>query len=173
MGKFKNKILSILIILIFCMTVISSSAYSNQPYGWPTTYIPIRDATSSRYTQIVKNSIKAWNKAIPGVYFYLDKNAPNTIYSGNYKDSWIGYYSYYTKNNKTYKFNIYLNNRLLSKRSFNYKQSTLVHELGHALSLADNPPDSPSIMRYDRNRNVLIAPTADDKAGVKKHYKLK
>ena len=172
MGKFKNKILSILIILIFCITVISSNAYSNQQYGWPTTYIPIRDATSSQYTQVVKNSIKAWNNAVPGVKFYLSKNAPNVIYSGNYKNNWIGYYSYYTRKGKTYKFNIYLNNRLLSKKSYNYKQSTLVHELGHALSLADNP-SAKSIMRHDRNRNVLIAPTEDDKAGVKKHYKLK
>lgn len=172
MEKFKNKILIILIILIFCITVISPSAYSNQQYGWPTTYIPIRDKTSSQYTQVVKNSINAWNNAVPGVKFYFDKNAPNTIYSGNYKNNWIGYYSYYTKRGKTYKFNIYLNNRLLSKRSYNYKQSTLVHELGHALSLADNP-SAKSIMRHDRNRNVLIAPTEDDKAGVKKHYKLK
>jgi predicted Zn-dependent protease len=157
---------------MFCITVISPSAYSNQQYGWPTTYIPIKDATSSQYTQVVKNSINAWNNAVPGVKIHLDKNAPNTIYSGNYKNNWIGYYSYYTRKGKTYKFNIYLNNRLLSKRSYNYKQSTLVHELGHALSLADNP-SAKSIMRHDRNRNVLIAPTADDKAGVKKHYKLK
>ena len=173
MKKSRNKLLSILIVLIFCMTVTSSNAYSNQPYGWKTTYIPIRDATSSQYTQIVKKSIKAWNNAVPGVKFYLDKNAPNAIYSGNYKDSWIGYYSFYTKRGKTYKFNIYLNNRLLSKRSSNYKQSTLVHELGHALSLADNPSNSNSIMRYDRNRNIMITPTADDIAGVKKYYGLK
>lgn len=173
MTSLKRKMICILTALIFSVSVLSSNAYSNQPYGWKTTYIPIRDATSSQYTQIVKKSINAWNNAVPGVKFYFDKNAPNTIYSGNYKDSWVGYYSFYTKNNKTYKFNIYLNNRLLSKRSSNYKQSTLVHELGHALSLADNPPNSNSIMRYDRNRNIMITPTADDIAGVKKYYRLK
>ena len=105
--------------------------------------------------------------------FYFDKKASNVIYSGSYDDSWVGCYSYYTKSGKTYKFNIYLNDRLLKDKSNNYKQSVLVHELGHALSLADNPPEAQSIMRYDRNRNIMIVPQPDDIAGVKKQYGLK
>ena len=173
MKKFKNKTLYILIILIFCVAVIDSSAYTIQPYGWSTTYIPIKDATSSQYTQIVKDSIAAWNNSVPGVKFYFKKKAANTIYSGSYDESWVGRYSYYTKKGKTYKFNIYLNDKLLASKSDSYKQSTLVHELGHALSLADNPPGVISIMRHDRNRNTMIVPQQDDIDGVKKHYNLK
>lgn len=166
--------LVVTISIYFVTSSFLSYSYLNQNFGWKSTSIPIRNATSSSYTSVVKNSISAWNNSIPGkINIYLNKNAPNTIYSGNYADSWIGYYSFYTKNNKTYKFNIYLNNRLLSKKSSNYKQSTLVHELGHALSLADNPPSSPSIMRYDRNRNTLITPQKDDINGVKNFYKIK
>jgi predicted Zn-dependent protease len=53
----------------------------------------------------------------------------------------------------------------------NWIRGTAVHELGHALSLADNPPKSPSIMRYDRNRDLLISPTQYDKDEVKRIYK--
>lgn len=166
--------LSIVVSVLIMASSLSSYAYLNQKFGWQSTSIPIRNATSSAYTTVVKNSIAAWNKAIPGrINIYQSSSAQNTIYSGNYADSWIGYYSYYTRNGKTYKFNIYLNNRLLASKSSNYKQSTLVHELGHALSLADNPPTSPSIMRYDRNRNTLITPQKDDINGVKNFYKIK
>lgn len=151
-----------------------SNAYLNQNFGWQSTSIPIKNATSSSYTTVVNNSIDAWNNAIPGeVNIYLNKKANNIIYSGSYADSWIGRYSYYTKNGKTSRFNIYLNDRLLANQSDNYKQSTLVHELGHALSLADNPPGVQSIMRYDRNRNTMIVPQQDDINGVKSFYGIK
>lgn len=172
------KKLTISLIAILGITIVipnfSSNAYLNQNFGWQSTSIPIKNASSSSYKTVVNNSIAAWNNAIPGeVNIYLNKKANNTIYSGSYADSWIGYYSYYTKKGKTYKFNIYLNDRLLANQSNNYKQSTLVHELGHALSLADNPPGVQSIMRYDRNRNTMIVPQQDDINGVKSFYGIK
>jgi hypothetical protein len=62
---------------------------------------------------------------------------------------------------------------LLSNKTNNYKQSTIVHEFGHALSLADNPSEKQSIMRHDRNRNTIIKPQQDDIKGVKSYYGLK
>ena len=170
MKQFKKTLIVLTIMLIASISI--SDAYTLQKFGWKTTYVPIRNAAGPAYEQTIIDSINAWNRAIPEVYFYLDKNAPNAIYSGNYKESWVGYYQYYTRNGKTYKFNIYLNNRLLSKRSSNYKQSVLVHELGHALCLSDNPAERKSIMRYDRNRNYMIKPQRDDIKGVIKAYNL-
>lgn len=174
MTSLKKWTIGLVTILSIMIPNFFSNAYLNHNFGWQSTSIPIKNATSSAYTKVVTNSIAAWNNAIPGdVNIYLKKKTQNTIYSGNYADSWIGYYSYYTKKGKTYKFNIYLNDRLLANQSDNYKQSTLVHELGHALSLADNPPNVQSIMRYDRNRNTMIVPQQDDIDGVKSFYGIK
>lgn len=176
MKSFKKWIISSTFIIALLVMVPSffSNAYLNQNFGWQSTSIPVKNATSSSYTTVVKNSIMAWNNAIPGgVNIYQSNTTDNTIYSGNYADSWVGYYSYYTSDGKTYKFNIYLNDKFLLSQSNNYKQSTLVHELGHAFSLADNPPQKKSIMRYDRNRNKIYTPQSDDINGVKNFYNIK
>lgn len=68
-------------------------------------------------------------------------------------------------------FTIKLNRRLLVNESDYFRQSVMVHELGHALGLGDNPPESPSIMRYDRDRNTMISPQQDDIDGVNYYYK--
>lgn len=179
--KIKKILFSFLVVMFVAIFTVSSNAYSLQAYGYPTVYIPIKSAVSSEYTNAVKNAVAAWNNAIPittgkknkvKTLFYFDNKASNVIYSQERSESWVGAYSYYTKKGKTYKFNIYLNDRLLKNKSENYKQSVAVHELGHALSLNDNPPETQSIMRYDRNRNIMIVPQPDDIAGVKKQYGL-
>lgn len=167
-----KKVIAILVLMIFIFPIVSLS-YTNQNYGWSSPSIPIAIKTSDSYKDLVKKSMTAWNNSIKEVNIYEKKKAINTVYSGTYADTWSGYYSYYLKKGKTYKFNIYLNDRLLSKKSNNYKQSTIVHEFGHALSLGDNPPEKQSIMRYDRNRDVMTTPQKDDINGVKKYYGLK
>ena len=170
MYKLLSKILCFIMILGI---PVFSDAYNNQQYGWSSPSVPVTIKVSENYKDVVKKSMMAWNNAIPEVNIYEKKNSNNVIYSGKYADSWVGYYSYYTKKGKTYKFKIYLNDRLLSNKSNNYKQSTIVHEFGHALSLADNPSEKQSIMRHDRNRNAIIKPQQDDIKGVKSYYGLK
>lgn len=46
----------------------------------------------------------------------------------------------------------------------------IVHEIGHLLWLDDNPPDASSIMRYDRNRNLIFLPQQSDIANVRFRY---
>lgn len=167
-----KKVMGALVLMMFMFPIISLS-YTNQNYGWSSPSIPIVINTSRSYKDLVKKSIATWNNSIKEVNIYEKKKATNTVLSGSYADTWIGAYSYYLRSGKTYKFNIYLNDRLLSSKSSNYKQSTIVHEFGHALSLADNPPEKQSIMRYDRNRDVMTTPQQDDINGVKKYYGLK
>ena len=167
-----KKVIATLVLMMFIFPMVSLS-YTNQNYGWSSPSIPIVINTSSSYKDLVKKSMTAWNNSIKEVNIYEKKKATNTVYSGTYTDTWLGCYSYYLKKDKTYKFNIYLNDRLLSGKSNNYKQSTIVHEFGHALSLADNPSEKQSIMRYDRNRDVMTTPQQDDINGVKKYYGLK
>ena len=169
----RKKLIATLMAVMMFVLPITSLAYTNQQYGWSSPSIPIVISTSSSYKDLVKKSMTAWNNSISEVNIYEKKKATNTVLSGSYTDTWVGAYSYYLRSGKTYKFNIYLNDRLLSSKSNNYKQSTIVHEFGHALSLADNPPEKQSIMRYDRNRDVMTTPQQDDINGVKKYYGLK
>ena len=69
------------------------------------------------------------------------------------------------------KFKIELNRNNLVSKSDTFRSSVLVHELGHAFCLDDNPSSgNSSIMNYDRNRNYLTWPTSDDIAGVNAAY---
>lgn len=53
----------------------------------------------------------------------------------------------------------------------NYIQSTMVHELGHTIWLADNPITSAaSIMKYSRDRNTMINPSTFDILNVDAKY---
>lgn len=165
-----------LIVLTLIATSVSSiNAYELQNYGWNSTSIPIKYDLNSEYAPVIEASIKAWNNVHPKIKIYYSSKASNVIYIGEYEESWVGCYSYYlNKKKQVTRFNIYINDRLVKSRTSNYKQSVLVHELGHALSLADNPGNTKeTIMSYSRNRNEMITPQADDIAGVKKAYKLK
>ena len=69
------------------------------------------------------------------------------------------------------KFKIELNRNTLVSESDTFRSSVLVHELGHAFCLGDNPSSgNSSSMNYDRNRNYLTWPTSDDIAGVNAAY---
>jgi len=53
-----------------------------------------------------------------------------------------------------------------------WAQSTTTHELGHGLSLADDPNTSASsLMKHNRNRTTVGSPTAYDKSEVLRIYK--
>ena len=108
----------------------------------------VKNTTSSPYGSTIKASIVALNNSIPScINVYKNKKSSNIIYSKNYASSWIWFYSYYTKNSKNYKFDIYLNNILLTSKYNNYKQSTLVHKIWYSLSMEYYYYKFPSIVR--------------------------
>ena len=165
-------ILLVVISLISCTTIIYS--YLSTAYGYPTSIIAIKNACSDTYTPTFNASLAAWNNATPIVELTESSESLNFITDGAYADSWVGCYTYsYNKKAGTTLFNIRLNTSILDSKSSNYRQSVLVHELGHALSLADNPPTSLSIMRYDRDRELIYVPQTDDINGVNAIYQPK
>ena len=97
-----------------------------------------------------------------GIENYYVADSTNAYYSP-------GWYEYVVAGRAT-TFTIYLNDYNIEKKSDQYKQSVIVHELGHAFCLDDNPPESLSIMRYDRNREIIIIPQTDDINGVNAAY---
>lgn len=74
-------------------------------------------------------------------------------------------------------FGIVLNDNELRIESTNFIQSVIVHELGHALCLDDNPSNTTtpnaSIMNHRRTRDTIYVPQLDDINGVKNAYNLK
>lgn len=163
-----------LVIVFFIICTPITYSYLSTNHGYPIPRIAIRNACSDAYTPTFNASLAAWNNATPVVNLTESSESPNFVKDSAYADSWVGCYSYsYNPKDGTTLFNIRLNTSILDTKSSNYRQSVLVHELGHALSLADNPPTSPSIMRYDRNRELIYVPQADDIHGVNVIYQNK
>lgn len=100
-------------------------------------------------------------------------NGTNSCIEYAVQDTWYGLYTPQTYNwaGRATRFQITLNNTALSGKSSTFRLSVLVHELGHAFCLDDNPSTgNNSIMNYDRNRNYLTWPTTNDEAGVNYAY---
>lgn len=168
----KQLCLILLSLFTFFGSFAAVSAYVPYGFGYPTPRITIKNACTADYTPTFHASLAAWNNATPTAQLTESSSSINYVTNNSYADSWVGYYSYFYNRKKVVtRFYIRLNTRLLDSKSSNYKQSVLVHELGHALNLSDNPPTSPSIMRYDRNRELIYTPQADDIAGVNTMYR--
>ncbi|MGL5714033.1 MAG: matrixin family metalloprotease [Paraclostridium sp.] len=171
MRKKLSKILAISLVSIGMMTTISS-AYVLYSQGSTSASISIKNRCS--YSNVFKNSLSAWNATPTKAYIKEVVNSNTYAIDGVYGDEWYGTYTPTKLQNiisgRATEFNIKLNRRLLVDKSDNFRQSVLVHELGHALCLGDNPPQTQSIMRYDRNRNTMIKPQQDDINGVNAAY---
>ncbi|GEM_PF-3253401 len=105
------------------------------------------------------------------------QNTRNTIYAGDYNDAWYGMcLSYPNSSGGLSYFTIQINNRSLTNApnttsKFNYFLSTITHEFGHPLGLADNPvTNSESLMKHNRNRNIIYAPTFFDITAIYEKY---
>lgn len=164
--------------IIFCLvfsTSMSVYAYTTISYGYISNSIPIENRVSAGYHYQFLSSKDAWNNAGAEVSIYtVPGSGNNWITDEVIADTWYGQYEakslQYVFWGRATKFKITLNRTQLVSASDNFKQSVIVHELGHALCLDDNPPESPSIMRYDRNRETCITPQQDDINGVLANY---
>ena len=148
-------------------------AYISYAYGYVSDSIPIENRTS--YSTAYSRAKNAWNNTATPAYIYdIAGSGHSWIHDESYSDTFIGQYNpislQYGVSGRATKFEIKLNRTKLVGHTTNYIQSTIVHELGHALCLNDNPPQSPSIMRYDRNRETCITPQQDDINGVNAAY---
>jgi len=120
--------------------------------------------------------ISKWNNtSTPVNITQVPGSGHSYIISGQWDDSWYGMYTPQSRQyvfwGRAGKFKIELNRNTLVSESDTFRSSVLVHELGHAFCLSDNPSSgNSSIMNYDRNRNYLTWPTSDDIAGVNNAY---
>jgi len=128
---------------------------------------------NSQWQEPMDNSLSSWNSASSKVNITKNNNASAYVTAAQYDEDWYGLYTYsFIPLFRT--FNIKLNARTIAADASNrpnFIRSVFVHELGHSLSLADNPNTSQnSIMKYSRNRNTLYTPQSYDITDVNSFY---
>ncbi|KNE84145.1 hypothetical protein ADZ36_02160 [Streptomyces fradiae] len=118
---------------------------------------------------------KNWNNTSAGTSIGRKSNAKATFTAGRYNTSWYGLYSPSGIRGINRVFKIKVNAKKLAANSGSkmtqWSRSTTTHELGHALSLDDNPNTSKaSLMKHGRNRATVQKPKAYDISEVKRIY---
>lgn len=118
---------------------------------------------------------KNWNNSGAGANIGRKSSARATFTAARYNASWYGLYSPSGLRPINRVFKIKINARTLDRDSGSkmteWCRSTVTHELGHALSLDDNPGTrKASLMKHSRNRATVQKPLAYDVAEVKRIY---
>ncbi|WP_234342732.1 hypothetical protein [Streptomyces sp. NRRL B-3648] len=118
-----------------------------------------------------------WNRAGVGANIKRSSSAKPSFTAGNYSQSWYGLYA--PSGSRAHRsFQIKVNATTLWRDTKNipkydkWVRSTSTHELGHGLSLADNPNTSKvSLMKHSRDRSRVQTPQPYDKSEVKRIYR--
>lgn len=141
--------------------------------GWPTGWSYIRPYSyNSTWQSPMDRSLNNWNATASPADIQKVSGAGNTVTAASYADSWFGYYNKYCSVSCYY--TVRLNSRRISGEATNFANfvtSVMVHEFGHALSMADNPNTTrASIMKESRPRNSMITPQSYDVEEVNRYY---
>ncbi len=144
--------------------------------GSETGNISVRDYTgqyNDLWVSIMDESVDSWN-TLANVSIMKDPWSQNYILASQYLDEWYGIEIPTPSSGYITSFIIKLNTRTIADNATNFSnfaQSVLVHELGHVFWLKDNPgTTSSSIMKYSRNRNLMILPQQYDINNVNAKY---
>jgi len=182
MTKIKRNKKVVCLLLAITITICfgtTSFAFIYLSSGYESASIQIENRTITYSDQFIASK-NAWNAtSTPAWITAVAGSGNNWIDDDVYTDTWNGEYVpvtlQYVLFGRATKFHIRLNRSLLVNESSNFRRSVIVHELGHALCLNDNPSNTintknNSIMNYMRDRDVLISPTQDDIDGVNDAY---
>jgi hypothetical protein len=132
-----------------------------QPYSYNSLWQPALD-----------QALTNWYNTPTPAWIEKSSSAPSWLTADYYSDTWYGLYSPFGSGAGRY-FHIQLNSRTIAGDASNFTNfvtSCFTHELGHGLSLDDDPPVAASIMRHDRNRNVMTTPQQYDIDDVNNFY---
>jgi hypothetical protein len=102
-------------------------------------------------------------------------SAAATFTAGSYPQSWYGVYKPHGVRHVNRTFDIQVNVRTLQDDAGSHFTtwcySTTTHEIGHSLSLDDDPNTSQaSLMKHTRDRTTVGFPTGYDEAEVRRIY---
>lgn len=178
MGRKLKLLIAALASILLVLTSVPAANATYFSGGMYTTKFSVRYVgANSTMSSLFDQSRGNWNSAGVGAGISKNLSSAHAMRAGSYTNEWYGLYSS-TGNRalKTTKFNVYVNTRTLyrdmpNKVSTTWYLSTGTHELGHALSLADNPStSSASLMKHSRNRSTIYKPQTYDKNEVKRIY---
>lgn len=154
-------------------TPASATYYSG---GMPTRSFNVKPSgINDTWVGFLDTSRANWNGSGAGTSIGRSSSAAAVFTAGRYSASWYGLYTPHGIRGINRTFTIQVNARTLEADSgSNFTKwilSTSTHELGHALSLADNPnTSSSSLMKHSRNRTTLQKPTSYDVSEVQRIY---
>ena len=130
--------------------------------------------------------IDNWNNSAANIVFYTDGNSPNRVHAIPAEWSELGILNWtrslsLTNETTMTRFELTMNTRTISNHVNNnigftldnVIESVMTHELGHVISLQDNPAgvsDNGSIMNHRRIRNTITRPTNFDVQSVNMIY---
>ncbi|MFD7505634.1 hypothetical protein [Streptomyces sp. NPDC059850] len=131
---------------------------------------------NSQWVKYFDTGRKNWNTAGVGANIKRKSSAKPSFTANRYSASWYGLYAPSgSRPNRSFK--IQVNARTIDRDTGSISQydkwvrSTVTHELGHGLSLDDNPNTrKASLMKHSRNRSTVQKPLAYDKSEVKRIY---
>lgn len=155
----------VMAVLLGCAVVVStvlpaSATYYSGGLGYGDFQIKPYSYNSTWQTPM-DTAITSWNNLSGPANITKSSGAWAWVEADSYPDTWYGLYTPYFGY-----FRIQLNSRTISRdagtSAYFWIRSTFAHELGHGLSLADNPPVTPSLMRHDRNRSTIYYPQSYD-----------
>lgn len=146
-------------------------------YGYPSATIPVKvDGGYDIYNTRIRQAMTTWNNSGSGVTFTENSSANNviTVNSTKLDAKEYGVLSPNISGSTLTSFTITIYSIRIGEVATsidNFYQSVIVHELGHAIWLEDNPttPDA-SIMKYSRDRNTMTEPSSYDITNVAAKY---
>ena len=169
----RNILVAITILFILIAIPTASKAYVHYRNGYYRSIVNVNALIlqSTKYTTPYRNSMAAWNTATSRIRWGNANASQNVIRAiDNNTYTWYGIYNPYDlkSNGRAGRFIIRINDQRIPANN-NFRQSIIVHEMGHALCLG-HTTSSTSIMSYNRNRYSIIKPNADDVKGVNYAY---
>jgi hypothetical protein len=149
-------------------------------YAWPGTQISVRfdasvTAADDIWLENMKRGIDIWNNSATPVSFVESSSSGNEVKVDDSNPAFYGaLYPLSLSSEHLNQFLVIMNDATITRAAINLENfitSVFVHELAHAIGLADNPFNaSSSIMNYGRDRNLLYAPTDFDVESISKIY---
>jgi hypothetical protein len=152
-----------------CGTLLSGAPASATYWsgGMPTASFSIRPYSyNSQWQPNLDRALTNWFNTPTPANIYKSSSSSSWLEAAQFSDTWYGLYTSWGARNSSRYYRVRLNARTISNDASNFGNfvtSCFVHELGHGLSLADNPnTSSASIMKYTRNRNTMTTPQQYD-----------
>lgn len=170
----KNKLILCIIVLFLAIGIPTlSKAYNHYRHGYYHSVVHVNApiASNTKYKTPYRNAMSAWNGATNRIRWGNANASPNVVRVSGWNENWFGKYTALAlkPNGRASKFKIEINDNRLNTKGNNFRQSVIVHEMGHALCLG-HTNGSTSIMNSNRNRDLIIKPNKDDINGVNYAY---